>query len=152
MHGHGGTYVGFRRALEACALLQRRNERANDGGGGGKRLTMVCCWWDFQATLGKTILLSDIAGTALSTTRLVDWLLLMLLNPLVDFHRDRTICFRALDRRASFGLASRKGEVKRVVSQRRINPSDNSAAIYCGNGADSIELTTCADACASAFI
>lgn len=24
--------MGFRRALEACALLQRRNERANDGG------------------------------------------------------------------------------------------------------------------------
>lgn len=62
-------------------------------------LTMVCRWWDFQATLGKTILLSDIAGTALSTTRLVDWLLLMLLNPLVDFHRVRTICFRAPDQK-----------------------------------------------------
>lgn len=77
-------------------------------------LTMVCRWWDFQATLGKTILLSDIAGTALSTTRLVDWLLLMLLNPLVDFHRGRTMCFRAPDQKnQASGLPLGRGRRKK---------------------------------------
>lgn len=78
----------------------------------------VCRWWDFQATLGKTILLSDIAGTALSTTRLVDWLLLMLLNPLVGFHRGRTMCFRAPDQKnQASGLSLGRGRQKRIVSQ-----------------------------------
>lgn len=132
VHGHGGLVCGFPTCIGSCALLQRRNERANDG----KRLTMVCCWWDFQATLGKTILLSDIAGTALSTTRLVDWLLLMLLNPLVDFHRDRTICFRVPDRRVKLrSCLSKGGEIKGIVSQCiQNNSTDNIAIIYRNSG------------------
>lgn len=38
VHGHGGSVCGFPTCIGSCALLQRRNERANDGEG----LTMVC--------------------------------------------------------------------------------------------------------------
>lgn len=47
-------------------------------------------WWASNGNSGprktRKCLHSDIAGTALSTTRLVDWLLLTLLNSLLDFH------------------------------------------------------------------
>lgn len=107
-------YVGIRRALEAALYFKEEMKRAYDGEG----LTMVCRWWDFQATPGKTILLSNIAGTALSTTRLVDWLLLMLLNPLVDFHRGPDYVLpSARPEEPGFGFASRKRETEKRESR-----------------------------------
>lgn len=53
------------------------NDGANNGNPGRRRI--------------RQLLHSGIAGTALSTTRLVDWLLLTLLNSLLDFHWDCTL-------------------------------------------------------------
>lgn len=138
MHGHGGSLYGFPTCIGSYALLQRRNERVNGRFDDRK----VCRWWDFQATLGKTILLSDIAGTALSTTRLVDWLLLMLLNPLVGFHRGRTMCFRASDQKnQASGLPLGSGRQKKnriAVQSTRLKILQR---FY--RGTLSIEILTC---------
>lgn len=96
----------------------------------GEGLTMVCRWWDFQATLGKTILLSDIAGTALSTTRLVDWLLLMLLKSSCRFpsrgrRGERADYLLPSTRPEELGFrASRKRETKkksRIAVQNKLD-------------------------------
>jgi len=103
-----------------------KEKTRTDGAGGVRRDGMRLMGFSGD-TGGKTILHSDVAGTALSTTRLADWLLLllMLLNPLVDFRRV-SLRFRARVRRTGFGLATRnqgqEGEGKRrqkgIVSYR----------------------------------
>jgi hypothetical protein len=124
MHRHRGWAVraknrgtlGVHSAVEAAIYFQGRD---TNGRGertrwclGGRRERSSTRWYAADEIFGrhreKTILHSDVADTALSTTRLVDWLLLllMLLNPLVDF-RWVSLRFRARVRRAGFGLATR---------------------------------------------